>query len=102
MNDKLLASIKHEVLGWPGVSKETERSGPRMFDSIAYKFGQREIGHIHPSGVADFGFPREIRRSRSDPGEERSLTTRFRTVGQRRAIGYEAQKTCPGPWNSFT
>ncbi len=65
MNDELLASIEREVLGWPGVSKQTHRGGPgqggfRVPPATVYKFGRRQIGHIHDTGVADLMFPREI------------------------------------------
>lgn len=65
MNDELLATIEREVLGWPGVSKETHRGGPgrggfRVPPATVYKFGRRALGHIHDTGVADLAFPREI------------------------------------------
>jgi len=65
MNDKLLASIEREVLGWPGVGKEIHRGGPGQGGfwvppATVYKFGRRQIGHIHHTGVADLAFPREI------------------------------------------
>ena len=55
MNDELLASIEHEVLEWPGVSKDPDE--PRV---ALYRFGRRHIGHIHHDGVADIPFPREV------------------------------------------
>ena len=65
MNDELLASIEREVLGWPGVSKETGRGGPGrggfwVPPFTVYRFGRRALGHIHNTGVADLTFPREI------------------------------------------
>jgi hypothetical protein len=65
MDDELLASIEHEVLGWPGVSKETGGGGvgqggfwvPR---ATVYRFGRRQIGHVHHDGVADLPFPRAV------------------------------------------
>lgn len=55
MTNTVLAMVEDEVLGWPGVSKE-----PGRFNSIAFHYGRREIGHIHRNGVADFAFPRAI------------------------------------------
>jgi hypothetical protein len=65
MNDGLLALIEREVLSWPGVSKETHRGSPDQGGfgvppATVYKYGRRQIGHIHHDGVADLMFPREI------------------------------------------
>ena len=62
-NDGLLALIEREVLGWPGVSKETHRGSRGGFwvpPATVYKFGRRALGPIHDTGVADLVFPREI------------------------------------------
>jgi len=63
MNDELLAQIEREVLGWPGISKETDENGPGGLPVTGYRFGRRQIGHIHhgDDGLADFSFPREVR-----------------------------------------
>jgi Family of unknown function (DUF5519) len=55
MNDELLASIEREVLGWPGVSKDPDR--PHV---AVYRFGRRQLGHVHHDGVADLPFPRAL------------------------------------------
>ncbi len=55
MNDELLGSIDREVLGWPGVSKD-----PGGRNATVYRFGRRQIGHIHHDGVADLQFPRAV------------------------------------------
>jgi Family of unknown function (DUF5519) len=65
MDDELLAMIEREMLDWPGVSKETHRGGQgrggfRVPPATVYKFGRRQIGHIHDTGVADLTFPRKI------------------------------------------
>jgi hypothetical protein len=65
MNDELLALIEREVLGWPGVSKETHRGGQGQGGfwvppATVYKFGRRQLGHIHDTDVADLTFPKEI------------------------------------------
>jgi Family of unknown function (DUF5519) len=65
MNDELLAMVEREVLGWPGVSKETGRGGLGQGGfwvppATVYRFGRRALGHIHDTGVAHLTFPREI------------------------------------------
>jgi hypothetical protein len=65
MNDELLAMVEREVLSWPGVSKETGgggrgRGGFWVPPATVYRFGRRQIGHIHTTGVVDLTFPRKI------------------------------------------
>jgi len=65
INDQLLAMVEREVLNWPGVSKETHRGGSGQGGfwvppATVYKFGRRQIGHVHDTGVADLPFPRGI------------------------------------------
>lgn len=55
MRDDLLALVEREVLGWPGVGKDTGRPG-----CTVYRFGRREIGHVHRDGVADLPFPKTV------------------------------------------
>jgi hypothetical protein len=43
-------------LSWPGVTAGTHRFGGREF-----RVGNREIGHLHGSDVADLPFPRSVR-----------------------------------------
>lgn len=68
MNDELSARIEREVLGWPGVSKETGGGGPgqggfRVPPATVYRVGRRQIGHVYHNedGLADFSFPKEVR-----------------------------------------
>ena len=65
MRSELLEMVEHEVLGWPGVSKERGgggrgRGGFWVPPATIYSFGRRQIGHIHTTGVADLTFSREI------------------------------------------
>ena len=55
MNGELLALIEREVLGWPGVSKDPDGTATSV-----YRFGRRQIGHVHHDGVADLPFPRTV------------------------------------------
>jgi luciferase-like monooxygenase len=47
--------ITEEVTSWPGVT-----AGPGSRGEFAFKVGRREIGHLHGSQVAHFGFPKEV------------------------------------------
>jgi len=65
MNDELLEMVEREVLSWRGVNKETGGGGRGQGGfwvppATVYRFGRRQIGHIHDTGVADLTFPREI------------------------------------------
>ncbi|CAA9488319.1 MAG: hypothetical protein AVDCRST_MAG25-3216 [uncultured Rubrobacteraceae bacterium] len=82
MNDGLLASIEHEVLGWPGVWKKRDEDGPGGVGVTGYRVGRRQIGHVHDDGHADFRFPKEVRdylirtgRATAHPAFPNSRTT---------------------------
>jgi hypothetical protein len=62
VNAELLAKFEAEILGWPGVEKETREDGiVGDGEAAIYRFGKRHIGHIHHDGVADIEFTREVR-----------------------------------------
>lgn len=61
MNEELLEQIEREVLGWPGIWKKRDKNGPGGIGVTGYRFGRRQIGHVHDDGHADFRFPREVR-----------------------------------------
>ena len=57
MNDQpLLTVVEREVLSWPGVTSESGR-----FGAIAFRYGKREIGHIHHDRIADLPVTTEMR-----------------------------------------
>ena len=56
MQTELLDAVEREVLGWPGVDKEAGR-----FSSTVYRFGRRELGHVHRDRVFDLPVPRDTR-----------------------------------------
>jgi len=67
MIERLLSAIERELLSWPGVNKRASPGGPGQggfwvppFPS--YRFGRRELGHVHDTGLADLPFPRPIHR----------------------------------------
>jgi hypothetical protein len=46
--EELIVEIEWEVLGWPGTTSE-----PGRFDCVAFRYGKREIGHVHRDRIAD-------------------------------------------------
>jgi hypothetical protein len=58
MDNELLASVEREVLRWPGTT-----SGPGRFGAVAFRYGKREIGHVHRDRIADLPVTREARES---------------------------------------
>lgn len=57
MTDARSASerITDEVTSWPGV-----QAGPGRRGEFAFKFGGRELGHLHGDHAAHFSFPPEV------------------------------------------
>jgi hypothetical protein len=47
--------IKEALLSWPGVTAE-----PHRFGGIEYRYGRKEMGHVHGDRLADLPFPRRI------------------------------------------
>ena len=95
MNHEPLASIEHEVLGWPGVWKNRDENGPGGVGVTGYRLGRRQIGHVHDDGHADLRVPRKVRDGLIRSG--RSSTPHFPRAERRRATGSEAPKTYPEP-----
>ena len=48
-------AIDEEVTSWPGITAVTGSRGEHSF-----RLGKREIGHLHGSRVAHFGFPKKV------------------------------------------
>ncbi len=46
--DEYARSVGRGVPGWPGV-----RSEPGRFGATSFRYGRREIGHLHQDRVAD-------------------------------------------------
>jgi len=44
------------VASWPGV-----RVAPHRFGGVEFRFGRRELGHLHGDRIADLPFPRRVR-----------------------------------------
>ena len=49
-------TIDRQVLNWPGVTSE-----PGRFDATSFRYGKREIGHVHRDRIADLPVTREMR-----------------------------------------
>jgi hypothetical protein len=80
MNDDLLSLVEREVLGWPGTS-----SGPGRFGSVAFRYGRREIGHVHRDLIADLPVTQEMHerllsRDRTGLAREATSATRWKVA----------------------
>src|ERR687896_363060 len=64
--DTNLATIEHEVLRWPGVTSE-----PGRFGAVAFRYGKREIGHVHRDRIADLPVTTEMREDILSKGRAR-------------------------------
>ena len=53
---KYFDRLVEELSAWPGVSANSHR-----FGGTEFRFNAAEIGHIHPGGIVDIGFPRAVR-----------------------------------------
>jgi hypothetical protein len=47
--------IIEEVTSWPGVE-----AGPGRRGELSFRFGRREIGHLHGDHAAHFSFPKQV------------------------------------------
>ena len=54
--DANISTIEREVLRWPGVTSE-----PGRFGATSFRYGKREIGHVHRDRIADLLTTREMR-----------------------------------------
>ena len=64
--DELLAEVEREVLGWPGTTSE-----PGRFASVAFRYGKREIGHVHRDRIADLPVTPKMREDLLAKGRAR-------------------------------
>jgi len=56
MADSIHQAIVREVSGWPGVT-----IGRHRFGGTEFRYGRRELGHLHGSRLADLPFPLLVR-----------------------------------------
>ena len=50
------ALIRQAVGSWPGVE-----AVPHRFGGVEYRYGRKEMGHVHGDQLADLPLPRRIR-----------------------------------------
>src|SRR5689334_5952306 len=55
MADKAGRIIRETVGSWPGVT-----SLPHRFGGIEYRYGKKEMGHVHGDRLADLPLPRRL------------------------------------------
>ncbi len=67
MDDEPLTLVEQEVLRWSGTTSE-----PGRFGAVAFRYGKREIGHVHRDRVADLPVTRETREGLLARGRARS------------------------------
>jgi luciferase-like monooxygenase len=48
--------VRSVVASWPGVETAAHR-----FGGTEFRFGRRELGHVHGDRIADLPFPRKVR-----------------------------------------
>lgn len=65
MDSKAL-SIEREVSRWPGVT-----TAPGRFGAVAFRYGKREIGHLHRDRIADLPVTPEMREDLLAKGRAR-------------------------------
>lgn len=64
--DNVNSEVERMVLGWKGVTAE-----PGRFGALVFRYGKREIGHVHRDGIADLPVTGEMRREVLDAGRAR-------------------------------
>jgi luciferase-like monooxygenase len=64
--ESYISSVEREVLKWPGVTSE-----PGRFGAVAFRYGKREIGHIHRDRIADLPVTAEMREAILSEGRAR-------------------------------
>ena len=59
-------AVEREVLSWPGVTSE-----PGRFGATSFRYGKREIGHIHRDRIADLPVTTGMREDLLSQGRAR-------------------------------
>jgi hypothetical protein len=64
--DSNALAVEREVLRWPGVTSE-----PGRFGATSFRYGKREIGHIHRDRIADLPVTTGLREDLLSHGRAR-------------------------------
>jgi hypothetical protein len=64
--DSHTLTIEREVLNWPGVTSE-----PGRFGATSFRYGKREIGHVHHDRIADLPVTIQMREAILSKGRAR-------------------------------
>jgi len=64
--DSNALAVEREVLRWPGVTSE-----PGRFGATSFRYGKREIGHIHRDRIADLPVTTRMREELLTRGRAR-------------------------------
>jgi hypothetical protein len=64
--DSNALAVEREVLRWPGVTSE-----PGRFGATSFRYGKREIGHIHRDRMADLPVTTRMREDLLSQGRAR-------------------------------
>jgi hypothetical protein len=64
--DSNALTIEQEVRRWPGVT-----TVPGRFGAVAFRYGKREIGHLHRDQIADLPTTKEMREDLLAKGRAR-------------------------------
>ena len=59
-------TIRRQVASWPGVTVAAHR-----FGGVEFRYGRKELGHVHGDDLADLPFPRRIRDELVAAGQAR-------------------------------
>ncbi len=65
--DSNALAIEQEVSRWPGVT-----TAPGRFGAVAFRYGKREIGHLHRDRIADLPATPEMREDLLAKGRARA------------------------------
>jgi len=83
--DGVRTMIERELRSWPGVTVHRHR-----FGGIEFRYGRKELGHLHGDDLADLPFPTRIGRELVAAGRAspHHVLPDCRRAGRRRPPGW--------------